>query len=273
MRFLDDERRSIPRAADDEQRAWELPVSLRAAAGDAPTTIDGYGVRFNEETIISGLFRELFVPGSLDESFRNDDILVTFNHDANCLLGRKSNGTASFRTDAAGGLYSVALNANDAMAMNVAAKVQRRDVTGSSLVFRADLDGDDEWVRDDPAKLPLRKIKRATVVEMGPVVLPCYAATTATARSRAEQLQGGASSSRADADRVRHLQLARVSCPLPAMTDAARCQRLQVARSTGRPMFASDAHRARAIARMLATTGAREHAFKTGVSDRVVYGR
>lgn len=213
----------------DERRMLALPVEMRAAADDAPTMIEGYGAVFDQETIIGDYFREKFAPGAFADSFRNDDILVAFNHNPDCLLGRKANGTATFEEDARGGMYRVQMNPKDPDAMCVMAKVERRDVTGSSLVFRVENDADEEWIRDDKAKLPLRIIKRATVIEMGPVAMPYYPETTAAARSRAETFRAADEARAAEAQAAEDAR--QEAARQVAVADADRTRRLRLAQA------------------------------------------
>ena len=84
-----------------------------------------------------------------------------FNHDPNLVLGRKAAGTLTLSEDTKGLRYVVTLNADDPLAISVAAKMKRRDVTGSSFGFAIDSPDDEEWTA--PAVrggLPLRTLKR-----------------------------------------------------------------------------------------------------------------
>jgi Caudovirus prohead serine protease len=179
-------------------------------------------------------------------------------------------------SDAAGARYSVTVNPDDPMAMSTLAKVARGDVRGSSLVFRTlDPDVDEEWRSEPGQALPLRIVKRARVLEIGPVSLPVYNTTSASARSRAEQLQGGGPSVSADDDdRLRRLQLEQVRyrTDLSLMTDAAVIREFERQRAHGRSQPASNSHtrNLRAIERLTQTPRHREYLFRTGQIDRVV---
>ena len=161
----------------------DASASSRSRATAGGDVISGYGALFNVETIIAGLFRERIAPGAFKSSLR-DDICVAFNHDPNYILGRTANKTARVTEDRTGLRYECDVNSDDSQALSVAAKIDRRDVSGSSFSFIIDDDKDEEWVRDDPAKLPLRIIKRARCVELGPVAMPAYGDTTATIDSQ-----------------------------------------------------------------------------------------
>jgi len=147
-------------------------------------SIEGYGAVFNSEVTIAGLFRERILPGAFRETIARDDIRASFNHNLDNLLGRRSAGTLTLSEDAKGLKYRITLNGQDPAAISVAAKIARRDVTGSSFWFAIDSEADDEeWTRGDPGQLlPLRTVKKVKLIEVGPVVLPAYPSTTVSAR-------------------------------------------------------------------------------------------
>ncbi len=166
-----------------ERRLVTSSVQVRKK-GEQLSEIEGHGALFNVETVIGDYFREVILPGAFSDTVATDDIRVLFNHSPDYVLGRQSAGTADVVEDRTGLRYSALLNPDDPDAMAVGAKIKRRDVTGSSFSFTVENDDDEEWVRDDPAKLPLRRIKRAKVYDVGPVTFPAYDATTVSARCR-----------------------------------------------------------------------------------------
>ena len=164
--------------------AVECRGGRRSAGGAAaPTTLAGYAAVFNEETVIAGMFRERIAPGAFGDSIRTDDVPAQFNHDPNFVLGRTANGTVRLSEDRRGLRYEVDLNPDDSDAVRIGAIVARGDVSASSFAFCCENDGDDEWIMDDPAKLPLRIIKRARLYDVAPVTTPAYPTTTVGART------------------------------------------------------------------------------------------
>lgn len=165
-----------------ERRVMLAPVEYRKS--ESGGKLVGHGSVFNVETVIAGRFREKVLPGAFTRAVREDDIRVLYNHDPIYVLGRQSAGTAIVEEDASGLRYEADVNPDDPMAMSVAAKVQRRDVTGSSFSFTIDDDADEEWVKPEARNgLPLRIIKRARVFDVGPVTFPAYEAAEVSARS------------------------------------------------------------------------------------------
>jgi len=194
--------------------------------------IAGYGAVFNTETVIADNFRERIAPGAFAGVIApTADIRSLFNHDANLPLGRTSVGTLRVSEDAHGLRYEVDINADDRAAVDIAARVARGDVTGSSFGFRVKRD---EWTRGERAgDLPLRTIHEfAELVDVGPVTFPAYNEATAEARDAAAALRSVVppveeapappvvadpaddAMRAADADRARRLRLAQASCAL-----------------------------------------------------------
>lgn len=168
-----------------ERRVMFAPVEFRESAQGGKLV--GHGSVFDTETVIAGRFREKVAPGAFTRAVAEDDIRVLYNHDPNFVLGRQSAGTATIAEDANGLRYEVDVNPDDPMAVGVAARVKRRDVTGSSFSFDIEHDDDEEWVKPDTRNgLPLRIIKRARVFDVGPVTFPAYEQAEVSARSKAK---------------------------------------------------------------------------------------
>jgi HK97 family phage prohead protease len=150
------------------------------------TTLEGYGAVYDTETVILGLFRERIAPGAFRETVARDDIRSLLNHNPDILLGRTSARTLTVSEDAKGLRYVVRLNAQDPMALGVAARIARRDIAGSSFWFAIDHADDEEW---EPAPtrsgLPLRTLKKLRLIDVGPVTLPAYEQTSASVVVRA----------------------------------------------------------------------------------------
>jgi len=139
---------------------------------------------YNSETVIAGLFREVIAPGAFTASVKSDDVRALFNHNPDHILGRKSVGTLKLSEDAKGLRYTIDINLDDPAATAVAARVARRDVSGSSFGFAIDNPAtDEEWT--PPAThggVPLRTLKRLRLVDVSPVAFPAYAETTVAVR-------------------------------------------------------------------------------------------
>jgi hypothetical protein len=218
-----------------ERRMATGTAEVRAAErAGTPSRIIGYGAPFNVESIIrvpGGVsFREKILPGA----FRNvltSDARCLFNHDKNMPLGRVSNGTLRLSEDSRGLRYEVDVNPADTAAVNVAARVQRGDVSGSSFGFLV-APGGDSWTRPTHGdELPLREIREIRVLEdVGPVVFPAYAEASAEARDAAAAAAAGSGGGVADADRLRRLRLLQLSITPVNERDADRLRVFHLAK-------------------------------------------
>jgi HK97 family phage prohead protease len=142
--------------------------------------IEGYFIRFNEETELwDGVFEEVD-PKAVDDSLKNNDIRCLFNHDTNIVLGRTSNGTLELRKDEKGLFGRVKINPNDKQALDIYARIERGDINACSFGFN--IISEEIQNRDDgTVKFILRKID---LHEVSPVTFPAYPTTTIQAREK-----------------------------------------------------------------------------------------
>lgn len=142
--------------------------------------IEGYFIRFNEETELwEGLFEEVD-PKAVDDSLRNNDIRCLFNHDTNIVLGRTSNGTLELRKDEKGLFGRVKINPNDKQALDIYARIERGDINACSFGFNI-IDEEVQNREDGTTKFILKKID---LHEVSPVTFPAYPTTTIQARKK-----------------------------------------------------------------------------------------
>lgn len=176
-------------------------IAARAAGEESPV-IEGYGALYNSETVIGSWFREVILPGAFKDSIANDDIRVAFNHSPHYIIGRNTAKTAEISEDATGLRYK-ADPPDTTWAKDLTTSIKRGDITGSSFQFDVENDEDEEWdySQTKQGMLPLRKIKRAKLYEVGPVAFPAYEDTTVSARAigRSEEQRAGAPGETSDA--------------------------------------------------------------------------
>ncbi|WP_075735175.1 HK97 family phage prohead protease [Streptomyces acidiscabies] len=164
-----------------QRRTAPLAVSLRSSGG--VNTISGYAIRFNELSSDLGGFRERIDPGAWNPATARNDVLATFNHNVDNVLGRRSSGTLRLTTDTQGVRYEIDIP-NTRAGSDVAELIKRGDVIGSSFTFRVNPGGQERATDDDPETgLPVRVVTSMTVYELGPVTNPAYPTTTANARA------------------------------------------------------------------------------------------
>lgn len=103
-----------------------------------------------------------------------DDVRSLFNHNPDNLLGRTSAGTLTLTTDETGLLYELPVDEADIDHLRVVRKIERGDLTGSSIIFNAlrstFIEGE-----DGP---DIRILEDVRLFDTGPVTFPAYESTT-----------------------------------------------------------------------------------------------
>jgi len=142
--------------------------------------IEGYFIRFNEETELwDGVFEEV-APEAVDDSLKNNDIRCLFNHDTSIVLGRTGNGTLELKKDSIGVFGRVKINPNDKQALDIYARIERGDINACSFGFN--IINEEIQNRDDgTVKFILKKID---LKEVSPVTFPAYPTTSISARKK-----------------------------------------------------------------------------------------
>lgn len=142
--------------------------------------IEGYFIRFNEETELwDGVFEEVS-PEAITNSLKNNDIRCLFNHDTAIVLGRTGNKTLELKADSVGLFGRVKINPNDKQAMDILARIERGDINACSFGFN--IISEEIQNRDDgTVKFILRDID---LKEVSPVTFPAYPTTSISARKQ-----------------------------------------------------------------------------------------
>ena len=155
-------------------------TDFRAKQQDNDRYIEGYFIRFNEETELwQGVFEEVD-PKAVDDSLKNNDIRCLFNHDTNIVLGRTGNNTLELKKDDKGVFGRVKINPNDKQALDVYARIERGDINACSFGFN--IVSEEVQNRDDGTiKFVLKEID---LHEVSPVAFPAYPTTSIQARKK-----------------------------------------------------------------------------------------
>ncbi|MFJ4488573.1 phage major capsid protein [Streptomyces diastaticus] len=155
---------------DIETRAAPQPLNA-----DGARRLNGYAVVFDSPTLI-GTFTESIAPGAWTNT--GDDVLATWNHNSDNVLGRTRSGTLTLTVDSVGVRYDVDLPDTE-LGRSVHELVKRGDVYGSSFTFIADAE---EW--DYSGDIAHRTVTAMRVVELGPVHTPAYPDASVSARAK-----------------------------------------------------------------------------------------
>ena len=176
----------ILRAEDDKQDESGDSTS----AEDKPARIVGLAAVYDTPYRIGSEewgYEESIAPGAFE--YYRDDVVCTFNHNFDCVLGRQANDTLTLNDRSEGLELDVTLDMEDDDAERVYRKVERRTVTGMSVMFSYWGEyGDYEYTEKSDGWDTLRII-RATLFEAGPVVMPAYNETTAEVRKVVEMMR------------------------------------------------------------------------------------
>lgn len=145
----------------------------------ADNVISGFAVRFNDETVIAGEFRERIAPGAFTRTLKETpSIVMLLDHDSGRVLGRTPT-TLSLREDRAGLYFSLQVDPTTPEGQTALGTVGRRDVKGCSFGFRVRAE---EW-SDGGDRLPLRTITDLDLYELTLTAFPAYPTTSASLRS------------------------------------------------------------------------------------------
>lgn len=113
---------------------------------------------------------------------RQGEVLSTFNHDVSKPLGRTPD-TLKVWIDERGLNYEIDLP-NTTLGNDIKEMVRRKDIRGSSFIAAVKKS---EW--SDEGKKRVRTLTELDLVEVGPVTLPCYGATSGKLQLRGQELE------------------------------------------------------------------------------------
>lgn len=162
----------------------EEPLEIRAGTETEPTTISGYAIRFNTETVIGGWFREIIRSEAIPDDIQAQDIRALWNHNSDYPLGRTKNDSLLLEKDEKGLRFTIT-PPETTWGRDAMESVKRGDVSGMSFGFYVNKD---RWT-EETGKTPLRELLSVELLEVSPVTFPAYPTTTAQARSAEEILQ------------------------------------------------------------------------------------
>ncbi|MEV3932705.1 phage major capsid protein [Streptomyces sp. NPDC049944] len=154
---------------DIETRAAPQPLST-----DESRKLSGYAVVFDAPTRI-GAFTESIAYYAWTNA--SDDVLATWNHNPDNVLGRTRSGTLALTPNKTGIRYDVDLPDTE-LGRSVHELTKRGDIYGSSFTFICD---EDQW--DYSGEIPHRTVTAMRVIELGPVHTPAYPDATVSARA------------------------------------------------------------------------------------------
>ena len=157
---------------------------LELRADKEKRTITGYAVLFNSRSVDMGNWHEVIAPDAFKRSLEENkiDVVSTYNHDTNKMLGRMSANTLRLSADNRGIKFEADVP-NTSYGNDVLELVARGDVKGNSFEFRAKAD---TWAKMADGKRQ-RTVLEAELYQVGPVVSPAYSETDLALRAEPPQ--------------------------------------------------------------------------------------
>lgn len=159
-------------------------IELRKNEDDTYSrTIQGYAVRFNEESENLGFYETIMPESISQETLDKSDIFALLNHDESKILARSKNGVGSLKLELReDGLFYSFESPKTAIGDELLEHIKRGEITGSSFAMVVDAGGDKWEKRDGNYYRTITKI--AQLYDVSPVYQPAYSTTTAEARSK-----------------------------------------------------------------------------------------
>ena len=141
--------------------------------------IEGYFAVFDEAYEIAPGVIERIEPTFFDSSM-NGDVRALIDHNTHLVLGRTTAGTLTLTKDAHGLYGRIEINPEDTDAMNVYARVKRRDVTQASIGFVI-IDESGQTLPDGTFET---RLKDGILYEVTVCTFPAYMTTELSARAK-----------------------------------------------------------------------------------------
>jgi len=146
-----------------------LPAQAELRAEDGPVV--ELRIPYDQESENLGGFREVIRRTAFQKTIQERDIVSLWNHDANWVLGRRSNGTLAIESRDDQLVARVRLDPQDPMHRHFARRLERRDVTGASFGFEKVRD---RWEAASSDGVPLRELLEVKLYDISPVTFPAY---------------------------------------------------------------------------------------------------
>lgn len=178
----------------DGQMEYRL-VARRLEVREAPgggAGLAGYAAMFNELSVDLGGWREIIMPGAFRDAIVEADVRALWQHNAEFVLGRTTNGTLRLAEDETGLRVEIDMPATS-WAADALVNLRRGDVDQMSFGFQVPPGGDTWRELDD---YWLRTVWRVDpLYEVSPVTFAAYPQTSIHTRNHLAALRAQAASS------------------------------------------------------------------------------
>jgi HK97 family phage prohead protease len=164
-------------------------ASLRAESQGDEMALVGYAARFGTKShpLPQG-FTEQLAPGCFKRSIADgSDVVATFNHSADHVLGRTKSGTLRLAEDDKGLKFRCQLDKNQTAHRDLHSAIKRGDIADCSFAFTVPDGGDDfgEGTDENGQRCILRTVRNVKLIDVSVVTHPAYGGTSVDARAAA----------------------------------------------------------------------------------------
>jgi hypothetical protein len=172
--------------ADIERRTT---ASLRAESQGEDLVLRGYAACFNTKSHpLPAGFTETIAPGAFKDSLAaGDDVVCTFNHSVDHVLGRTKSGTLRMAETAKGLAFQCQLDKNQTAHRDLHSSIKRGDIADCSFAFTVPDDGDifGYGTDENGQRCILRTLRSVKLIDVSVVTHPAYRGTSVDARAAA----------------------------------------------------------------------------------------
>lgn len=161
-----------------EMRSINGEFEVREEADDL--IIEGYFAVFDSPYYVSTGYTEFIDKGAFAKALEEEsDVRALINHDTTLVVGRTKADTLALKEDNKGLWGRIILNRDDTSAMDVHARVKRKDVDQCSIGFEIE-DEEVKYNEDGTVEFHIKSVK---LYEVSICTFPAYEATSVSARS------------------------------------------------------------------------------------------
>lgn len=161
-----------------EHRTFVEPVEFRGADNGRTIRAEGIAMRYGARSKpIGGKFIEQFQPGTFTKTLGDRAEVRSHNEHHGPYLASTANGSLTITDTRSEMSYGIDLPDTTA-GRDAAVLLERRDIKGSSIGFRA-MPGGDAWTVDDDSGMALRSVTNAALGVIDLTIAPYYDDSTA----------------------------------------------------------------------------------------------
>lgn len=160
-------------------------IEFRTIEDNGQKFIEGYALKFNNESKDLGGFREIIEERSINQDTDLSDVVALFNHSNMYVLARKNKevNTLELTVDEVGLKYRFEVDEEISYVRDLYLNMKKGNISKSSFAFYLPMDGSGErWEkRDNQYYRYITQFKK--ISDVSPVTNPAYDNTTSMIRS------------------------------------------------------------------------------------------